>query len=146
MSEFNPAAFMSARAGGLAVSEADTDGFDPFRVHRLAANDPALLPMMAAMSSTAYHHLPSDIQACAMTSYDNRRLNLRWRTVPGALEKYRKGISKIMQVYGVSHSSAETALRFGTVDLATVERLYSARFPDPESSRTAVRQKQRRSR
>lgn len=145
MSDFNPAAFMSAREYGRPVTDADKELFDPFRVHRLAANDPALLPMMATMSSTAYHRLPSDIQAMAMTTYDNRRLNLRWRTVPGMLDKYRSGISKIIEVYAVSRSDAEVALRCGTVDLATVDRLHSARFPDPEDSRTSVRRKIRRS-
>lgn len=131
MAKFNPFEFLKNRKQRIQPTEEEFDTFDPYMT-QMALSMKGYVSVLDRINTTEFFNLPKDIQCLAYTSFDGYDLSAPWKkSKKTAVEKKDDYIHKIMTLYKMSRSEAESCLHYKTVDLEEVDELYT-RIYEPE--------------
>lgn len=131
MSKFNPFEFLKNRRNSVTPTDEELDTFDPYMT-QMALSMKGYVNVLDLINTTEFFNLPKDIQCKAYTSFDGYDLSAPWKkSKKTAIEKKDEYIQKLMTLYKMSRSEAESCIRFKTVDFDEIDDLYT-RIYEPE--------------
>ena len=133
MGNFNHFNFLKELRQGFEPTEEDLADFNLFMTQMALSMDRKFINHCDAINTEKFFKLPKKIQCLAFTSFKGQYIDTSWKKAKAGTTKGKaETIEKVMYVFDLSYSEAESCLHFGTVDLDEVEDLY-ARLFDPES-------------
>ena len=126
MANFNHFNFLKELKQGFDPSEEDLADFNLYMTQMALSMDNRFVDHCSAMNTEKFFKLPKKIQCLAFTSFKGKYIDMSWKKAKAGTTKGKTdAIEKVMRVFDLSPSEAESCSTFGTVDMDEVEDLYA---------------------
>ena len=131
MAKFDAFAFIRNRQYNKQLTQEELETFEPFMA-QMVLSMKGFHNILDKLNTKEFFDLPKNIQCLAYTSFDGYEVMAPWKkTKVGKKDTKTESIDKLMKLYNISRSEAESCLQFNTVDMDEVDELY-CKIYEPE--------------
>ena len=128
MAAFDYFAFMNGRRNSVEPTEDEKNSFNLYMCQMILSmtTTASVINVLDKMNTMAFFDLPKPIQCMAFTTLDGVKLDTKWKkSKGGSTTEVKELIEKVMKVYNMSHNDAVSCVKCNTINVETVEELYT---------------------